>query len=41
MHYRHYDNSDEALRKAAEQFLVALRVGCGLLLLAILLYGLL
>ncbi len=40
MHYSHYDNTDEGLRKAAEHFLLALRVGCGLLLLVFLLYSL-
>ena len=40
MHYSDYNNSDEGLRKAAEHFLLALRVGCGVLLLVFLLYGL-
>ncbi len=39
MHYRDFYNSDEAQRRAAEQFLVALRVGCALLLLTYLLFG--
>ena len=40
MHYSDYNNSDEGLRKAAEHFLLALRVGCGVLLLVFLVYGL-
>lgn len=39
MHYRDFYNSDESQRKAAEQFLMALRVGCAFLLLAFLLLG--
>ena len=39
MHYSEYDNRDERLQKAAEQFLIALRAGCGILLLVFLLFS--
>lgn len=37
MHYSELNNSDEQLRQTAERFLLALRAGCGLLLLVFLL----
>ncbi len=39
MQYSTYNSRDDKLQKAAGQFLIALRVGCGLLLLLILLVG--